>query len=99
MEDLTYSSSDIAVEPLPAVLWREYNMILAFPFDMGHTLPILHNVLLIQRPSRGLPQVDVIFFHAGTAKPFQFSRPKAVAYSSAVRGDTIAMLTQAESPS
>jgi hypothetical protein len=55
-------------------------MILAFLFYVGHTLPILHSVLHVLGPARGLPHGATLFFSPGTANPFHVSRPKAVVY-------------------
>ena len=55
-------------------------MILAFPFYMSHTLPIIHSVLLLVNLSEAFLMRTFLFDFAGSAKPFQVSRPKAVVY-------------------
>jgi hypothetical protein len=80
MKDLSNPFSNVTVELLLAILRCEDNMILAFPFYMGHTLPILHNVLLFKALCGAFLRGTLYFLLAGSAKPFQVSRPKAVVY-------------------
>ena len=53
-----------------AVFGYKYDMILAFPFNMGHTLPILHSVLHDHRPCRGLPRGATLFYLRRIGKAF-----------------------------
>jgi hypothetical protein len=68
------------VELFLAVFGDKYNMILAFPFHMSHTLPIFHCGLLLVDPFGAFLTRTLLFDISGSAKPFQVSRPKAVFY-------------------
>ena len=70
MKNSANSFSNITIELFLSVFWSENNMILAFSFNMSHTLPILHNILLFSSPFGSLPQGVVIFFIRWIGKAF-----------------------------
>ena len=67
---ITNALSHSTVKSFLAVLGDKGNIILAFPFHMSHTLPILHSVLLSSCPFWGLPQEDAFISYHRNGKAF-----------------------------
>jgi hypothetical protein len=70
LKHIATALSHSTVKSFLAVFGDKDNMILAFPFHMSHTLPILHSVLLSRCLFEGLPQEDAFILYRRNGKAF-----------------------------